>query len=82
MSIKLGDRVRDRINGFEGIAYGIAKYMTGCTQVCVLPETLMSDGKIRDSHWLDLDRLDVIQPAASFPVTSPGGPSDYNAPTK
>jgi len=82
-TIKLGDMVRDLYSGFEGIAYGITDYLTGCRQVCVVPTTLDKDGKIRDSHWFDVDRLEILPKAKiKSPVTRPGGPQDCPAPTK
>lgn len=67
MNAKLGDRVRDRINGFEGIVTGAATYLYGCVQVLVAPEKIASDGKIPESCWLDEDRVEVIAEAIHAP---------------
>ncbi len=58
MSIKLGDRVKDSITGFKGIATARAEYLYGCVQVLVQPESI-KDGAIVKSQWMDEQRLDV-----------------------
>lgn len=58
--LALGDKVQDRITGFEGIATGVADYITGCRQILVTPKAA-SDGKYIDACWLDVDRLVVLE---------------------
>jgi hypothetical protein len=57
--VNLGDRVRCRINGFEGIVTGRAEYRYGCVQVLVAPTKLAADGKCPDSVWFDEERVEV-----------------------
>lgn len=74
MSIKLGDRVKDKITGFQGIATGICDYITGCKQVLVTPEA-QGNGhveKLPDSCWLDIDRLNAVESAAFNPSSVRG----------
>lgn len=59
--IQLGQKVRDRVHGFEGIATGVVDYLTGCRQYLVVPP-VDKDGKIRDAHWLDEARLEIVDP--------------------
>lgn len=61
METKLGDRVRDRINGMQGIVTGKADYLFGCRQVLVAPTTPGENGKHPDSWWLDEDRVEVVE---------------------
>lgn len=62
--VNLGDRVKDRINGFVGIVTGRADFLYGCRQVVVAPENLGSDmSKHPDGAWLDEDRVEVVEPA-------------------
>lgn len=58
--IEMGVKVRDIINGFEGVVTGRAEYVTGCNQYIVCPTGLDKDGKMRDSSWFDEGRLEVV----------------------
>ena len=60
MSIKLGDKVKDPITGFEGIAIGKTEHLHGCTGIGILPQEL-HDGKAIDTHWFDEPRVEVIE---------------------
>lgn len=84
--VGLGDRVRDRINGYTGIATGRAEFLFGCRQVMVAPETIPADGKHPESSWVDEDRLEVVAPSAFVqPDTAAGaggGPSTSPMPRR
>ncbi len=67
MGIKLGDKVKDSITGFEGIVTGIGRYLNGCVLVSVT-STDLKDGKPIESQWFDEQRL-TEEPAATS-----GGP--------
>lgn len=54
----LGRTAKDRITGFVGIATGLSTYISGCTQVLLVPP-MGPDGKLPDSHWFDLQRVEV-----------------------
>ena len=82
----LGDKVKDRINGFAGVVTGRAEYLYGCVQVLVAPTAIGKDGKCPDSIWLDEDRVAVTK---AWAVESPasaelraGGPQAYPAPIR
>ena len=74
--IKLGDKVRDRISGFEGIATATGVYLNGCRRVLIEPAKLDKDGKIIKSVWFDDVQVEVVK-ADSFASgkTSTGGPA-------
>ena len=57
--IQLGSTVKEAITGFAGVATGRCEYLTGCTQILVQPEGLDKDGKKKEAHWLDEQRLTV-----------------------
>ena len=71
MLITLGDRVKDIITGFEGVAIAKVEYLNGCIQYQVRP-TGLKDGQPRDAHWIDISQL-------GHSPAGPGGPQD--APT-
>ena len=62
MVAKIGDRVRDRVSGIEGIVSGYAKWISGCDSVSV--RTPPKDGKMGESYWFDINIVDVIEPGA------------------
>lgn len=73
--IRLGDRVKDRMTGFEGIVTGTHRFLTGCMKVTVQPEGL-KDGKPIDSQWFDIQQVKLLK-ANAFEVDNgdtAGGP--------
>lgn len=70
MALELGQEVRDSITGFEGVVTGIAEYLYGCRQACVVSKTLQ-EGKVI-VLWFDEQRL---VEASEVKATS-GGPQD------
>lgn len=71
MTIQLGDRVRDRISGLEGIVIGVTEWLWQCRRPIVQPTTLTPDGKPVDSQSFDEPQLEVIEAAAFEPVEPP-----------
>ena len=64
--IKLGDRGKDSITGYEGIAIARSEYLYGCVSIQVQSREI-KDGKMQ-SVWLDEQRL------TGDPVATSGGP--------
>lgn len=58
MKIKLGDRVRDDITGFVGIATAYGRYLYDTPQFRIEAE-VTKDGKT-ESMWLNRKRLSVM----------------------
>lgn len=56
--IKLGNKVKDKITGFEGIATGRAEYLHAATSILV--EAPVKDGKALTS-WTEATRLVVVE---------------------
>jgi hypothetical protein len=59
MKVQLGDTVKDRITGFQGVVTGRCEYITGCNQVLVVPK-IKSDGSFSESVWFDEQRVDIL----------------------
>lgn len=57
--IKLGQKVRDAVSGFTGIAVARTEWMNGCTRVSVQPPC-GEDGKLPESQAFDEPNLEVI----------------------
>jgi hypothetical protein len=73
----LGDRLRDVVTGFTGIAISRIHYLNGCEQYQLAPEQL-EDGKVVEPEWFDIQRLEVAAPAAFTPanrLAAVGGPT-------
>ena len=58
--IKLGDRVRDKMTGFEGTVNARIEYMYGCTQFEVQPD-VDKTGAYRSHEWIDEPQLEIIK---------------------
>jgi hypothetical protein len=46
------------VTGYSGVVTGIVAYITGCNQ-CLVTPPIDKHGKPQDSHWIDVQRLDV-----------------------
>jgi hypothetical protein len=66
--IELGNKVRDTLTGFTGIAVGRTTWLYGCTRIAIEPNKLGKDGKPAEPHWFDEQRIEVI--AKSKPKVS------------
>ena len=89
MSIELGLVVRDRVSGFQGVAFGVCRYLYGCVSILVKPQKLSKDGEIMDGKWLDEDQLEVVTKRAvkkprkpTKRAVSTGGPRSDLAPDR
>ena len=78
--IKLGQKGRDKVTGFEGIIAGHADYLYGCDQYMLTPKS--TDGKAAESCWFDDGRIEVISEGIdpeSVKAKKNGGPN-FEAP--
>ena len=67
--IKLGDKVKDSITGFEGIAVSRTEYLFGCVRIGVEAKKRKDDGEAIEA-WFDEQRLTKKSKAKT------GGPFD------
>lgn len=58
--VQLGDVVRDKITGLQGVAIGITHWLSQCTQVIVKPQEL-HEGKTVDASWFDITHLEIVE---------------------
>lgn len=74
--IVLGDRVRDSITGFEGVAVARTDWLHGCVRYGVQSAEL-KDGKPIEPQWFDEPQLvKVDQVAVARASQASGGPRD------
>lgn len=62
--MKLSDKVRDQITGFEGIITGKCSYINGCVQFLVQP-TVDKEGSHRGAKWIDQTELAMVKANAT-----------------
>jgi hypothetical protein len=77
--IELGNKVKDNITGFVGIAVGRTTWLFGCNRIAVEPQEL-KDGKPIEAQWFDEQRIELV--VDTKPEVSPdntaitGGPQN------
>lgn len=64
MTIKLGQKARDIVSGFTGVAVARTEWMNGCTRVTLQPP-IDKDGKMLDQHTFDEPNLVVVEDTPS-----------------
>ena len=71
--VELGDKVKDEITGFEGIAVAKTYYLHGCIQITVCPK-VNDKGEVPESLAFDEPQLKVIyKKKAPKPKPTHGG---------
>jgi hypothetical protein len=79
--VVLGNRYRDTVSGWEGVATGRFEYMNGCFRICLGGTD--KDGQPEDFVF-DVEQIvPVDAPAVERSAPSPtGGPRDNRAPSR
>lgn len=67
--VELGDRVKDPVTGFSGIANAIVVWLNGCIRVAVQPEKLDKDGRVREEKYFDQGALEILKKRVHEPMT-------------
>ena len=81
MKIKLGEKYRDKVTGFIGIATAKHTWLTGCDTVTLTPR-VDYEGKLRGTEGFDVSQLEEIgkdKPPEIKSDRSRGGPHDHPA---
>ena len=65
MAIKLGNRVKDSLTGFIGIAVSRHEYQYGCTRIGVEAEDLDEKGRPKETAHFDEQRLEIVKKSRS-----------------
>lgn len=60
-NVNLGDKVKDTVTGFKGVAIGRTIWLHGCARITVQPEGLTKEGKLFDTQAFDEPQLEVIK---------------------
>ena len=73
MKIQLGDRVRDTLTGFAGIAVAETQWLHGCRRITIQPEKL-NDGKVVEAMTFDEPQIVVVKEGVASGKRDTGGP--------
>lgn len=61
--VRLGDKVRDVVSGFEGVATSYARHLTGCDRVLIEAPVIVHDGEAKSPVlWVDVMTLEMVDP--------------------
>lgn len=75
MKIELGDKVRDQVTGYEGIAVARTEWLHGCARITVQPANLDKDGKPPETVTFDeLQLTRVVEQVVASGNRGTGGP--------
>lgn len=69
---RLGDKVEDKVTGFEGTVVAKINYLNGCTQCQVQPK-VNEKGEIPKTSWIDEPQLKIVVKDPEGKVPPKGG---------
>jgi len=72
---RLGDRYRDALTGFEGVATAVTFYLHACERITL---EFVKDGELKYESF-DAPRLEHVQSGARMTATKTGGPGGREA---
>lgn len=75
MQIKLGQKLRCKVTGFEGIATARIEYINGCVQYCVKPKCKDKNATPPAGEYIDAQQLEVIGQGVCVETKGTGGPA-------
>jgi hypothetical protein len=62
--VALGDRVRDKVTGLEGVATSRTEFMYGCLRIGVIPRGESKEGGEKKGFVADEPQLEILEKAA------------------
>ena len=63
MKFNLGDKVRDIVTGFKGVATAVTIWLNGCCRYGV-QGTQLKDGRPTELVWIDEEQLELVSAKA------------------
>lgn len=64
----LGQEVKDRVTGYDGVVTHVGFDLYGCIQAIVNKPGVDNNGELNKGVWFDVNRLEVI---SSLPIMEP-----------
>lgn len=79
--IVLGQKVKDKVSGYTGIAVAKTDFLNGCCRISV-QAPVGKDGKVPDQEWFDNQQIQVItkRPILEQKKLKTGGPGTNKTP--
>lgn len=56
MRVEVGDKVKDSMTGFKGVAVARCEYLNGCVSIEIQPVKL-NNGAMLETKWIDEQQL-------------------------
>ena len=72
--IELGQKVKDKVTGFTGIATAKIEYLNGCVQFQVSPK-VSPKNSFQEGKYIDIEQLDVVQGSRKIELNEREDPS-------
>lgn len=72
-NLRLGDIVKDKITGFEGVVVARTDWLNGCVRMVVQTKKL-KDGAPLEPQTFDVEQLELVKSAAHPKGKPAGGP--------
>ena len=70
---KLGQKVKDKVTGFEGIIIAKVEYLNGCVQFAIRPKIKKGDSKFPENHYIDEGQLVLVSEGIRAKKKNNGG---------
>lgn len=78
---EIGQILKDKITGFEGVVMARSEYYTGCNQYGLARRNLDKDGRVGGWEWIDEIRLTLTGESIDVDhkarTENPGGPAPH-----
>lgn len=58
--IVLGDIVKDKITGFEGVVIAKTEWLYGCIRIGIQSRSISKEGTIPEAQWIDIAQAEII----------------------
>ncbi len=72
--VKLGDKARDTVTGYQGTVIAKTEWMNGCHRVTIQAEGLKDDGGAKESHHCDVQQVELVEENKTPARKLSGGP--------
>lgn len=70
---ELGDRVKDTVTGFTGVAVCVIRWLNGCLRVGI-QSAEMKDGRPVDAYYIDAEQVVLVESKVATLCEPSGGP--------
>jgi len=76
-NVKLGDKARDTVSGFIGVAVSEHNYLNGCRRVSLQPP-IDNKGKLTGIETFDDPQLEIVKEEVAKCNNTTGGPEKFS----